>query len=217
MAYRDDDYDDEDEGPGFLGTFMLLSLLAGGGYLVWRTLSAGTAAPTDDTGLAPATDLTTSTPAPSLLSNLVTAAEGATGLLPVGIRNNNPGNLKYNPANAWTGQTGQDSNGFAVFSDPVYGLRAAFRVLQSYSAQMPSYGTFDIISISANWTMTDRTSWAANVSSVAGIAQETKLDVNNQAQMTAVMNGIVVAENGQSYNGYYAGVLDQAFQMAATA
>lgn len=47
-----------------------------------------------------------------------------------GIRNNNPGNIKYSEANQWIGQTGTDGT-FAVFSDPVYGIRAAAVLLKN--------------------------------------------------------------------------------------
>lgn len=49
-----------------------------------------------------------------------------------GYRNNNPLNIRYNPANNWQGQTGHDADGFAQFSTPVYGYRAAGKILLSY-------------------------------------------------------------------------------------
>lgn len=52
-----------------------------------------------------------------------------------GIRNNNWLNIKYNKANVWNGQTGQDDKGFAVFSDPVYSIRAGFKIFNSYKGR----------------------------------------------------------------------------------
>lgn len=49
-----------------------------------------------------------------------------------GVRNNNWLNIRYNPANDWVGQTGSDDSNYAQFEDPVYGLRAADRVLENY-------------------------------------------------------------------------------------
>jgi hypothetical protein len=40
-----------------------------------------------------------------------------------GIRNNNPGNLGYDPAITWSGQVGSDGK-LVIFSDTGYGLRA---------------------------------------------------------------------------------------------
>lgn len=42
---------------------------------------------------------------------------------PLGLRNNNPGNLRYSAANNWKGQIGSNK-GFAVFSNIIYGVRA---------------------------------------------------------------------------------------------
>lgn len=52
-----------------------------------------------------------------------------------GIRNNNWLNIKYNQANAWNGQTGKDDKGFSVFSDPVYSIRAGFKLLKNYRSK----------------------------------------------------------------------------------
>ena len=50
----------------------------------------------------------------------------------LGIRNNNPLNIRYNSANDWMGQTGHYV-GFCVFSSKVYGVRAGFRLLKNYN------------------------------------------------------------------------------------
>lgn len=42
---------------------------------------------------------------------------------PLGLRNNNPGNLRYNANIKWQGQIGQNK-GFVVFRDIAYGIRA---------------------------------------------------------------------------------------------
>ena len=43
--------------------------------------------------------------------------------MPRGIRNNNPGNLIYNAAIQWNGQTGSDGR-YAMFNTAVNGIRA---------------------------------------------------------------------------------------------
>jgi hypothetical protein len=43
--------------------------------------------------------------------------------LPRGLRNNNPGNLRYTPSIKWVGQTGSDG-AFSIFSNLAYGIRA---------------------------------------------------------------------------------------------
>lgn len=42
---------------------------------------------------------------------------------PLGLRNNNPGNLRFSPSIDWKGQIGSNK-GFAVFKDVQHGIRA---------------------------------------------------------------------------------------------
>lgn len=51
--------------------------------------------------------------------------------LPRGLRNNNPGNIKYNAANNWQGQVGSDGT-FAIFSSYKWGIRAMMKLLMNY-------------------------------------------------------------------------------------
>ncbi len=64
-----------------------------------------------------------------------------------GLRNNNPGNIRFNEANDWVGQVGQDKDGYAIFSDPKYGIRAIGKVLDSYARQ----GVLSIRQIITRW------------------------------------------------------------------
>jgi hypothetical protein len=50
------------------------------------------------------------------------------------FRRNNPGNIRFNPANKWQGQTGSES-GFVVFDTPEAGLRAMAKLLYNYQQQ----------------------------------------------------------------------------------
>lgn len=52
-------------------------------------------------------------------------------MTPLGIRYNNPCNIRYNSANKWKGQTGQ-YNGFCKFKSVDYGLRACLYLLRKY-------------------------------------------------------------------------------------
>jgi len=57
-----------------------------------------------------------------------------------GERNNNPGNINYDPANVWRGQLGLElvpegegyAPRFARFGAPVYGIRALAKLLATY-------------------------------------------------------------------------------------
>lgn len=49
----------------------------------------------------------------------------------LGIRNNNPMNIRYNPLNCWIGLKGSNQ-GFCVFDNIDYGLRAGIITLRTY-------------------------------------------------------------------------------------
>lgn len=51
-------------------------------------------------------------------------------------------NIRYSSSNDWTGQTGSNK-GFSVFQSMVYGLRAGFKTLRTYSAN--GYNTIEKI------------------------------------------------------------------------
>lgn len=219
------DYDDDDDdGPGFFTMLLVLGGAAGGGWFLWRTLSAQAAAATTLPASSPPA-LIPSTPLTSSSSTSNTAAAGASSAsasaaassLPVGIRNNNPGNIKWSAANNWDGQIGQDSQGFVIFSSMLYGIRAMFVLLQSYDASISAMSdlgaVFDILSISARWTADNQTAWMNAVTSVSGIGSTTPLDSTNQTQMSAVVNGIIAAENGAQYIGTYASLYPTAWSM----
>jgi len=53
---------------------------------------------------------------------------------PRGIRNNNPGNIRYD-GTLWQGETGQDGGGFVTFDTPEHGIRALAKVLISYQTK----------------------------------------------------------------------------------
>lgn len=49
----------------------------------------------------------------------------------LGMRLNNPLNIRYNPRNAWRGQEGEE-RGFCKFENNAYGFRAAYIILTNY-------------------------------------------------------------------------------------
>lgn len=53
---------------------------------------------------------------------------------PRGIRNNNPGNIRYD-GTLWQGQVGQGDGAFIIFVDPEHGIRALAKVLIAYQAK----------------------------------------------------------------------------------
>lgn len=83
-----------------------------------------------------------------LLASKKTQATIGNGMNTVGIRNNNPLNIRYNPANDWDGQIDAKSGPFAYFSDKKYGYRAAFKLLNTY---VTKHGLQSIPGIVSRW------------------------------------------------------------------
>lgn len=174
-----------------------LLLLGGLGYLGARYVLPG---------LGVTLELPKSLGLPNLLPATNTAAPGPASA-PRGIRNNNPGNLRWSILNPWTGQSGKDAQGYAQFSSPDYGIRAALKLLRNY---ITLNGLQTIKAISARWAPAgDGTNnpavWSSNVAIYSGIGQNAQLNPNNQAQMLALMRGVIGQENGKAWVSYYNG------------
>lgn len=85
-----------------------------------------------------------------------------------GVRNNNPGNIDYNPANKWVGQLGieQGKNPrFALFDTPENGIRALGKLLQTYRTK---YGLKTVGGIISRWAPGVENDTAAYVRAVEG-------------------------------------------------
>lgn len=138
-----------------------------------------------------------------------TGATGATNVItgldaskPRGIRNNNPGNIKYSPANKWLGQRGQDSGGFVVFDTPTNGIRAMAKLIKTYYNK---HGLDTLLKITRRWAPDPiglSGAYAATVSRLSGH------DVNAHLTMTGgtlagIIPGFIAQENGVAYATYY--------------
>ncbi len=65
-------------------------------------------------------------------SSAAKASSSSNSSLPRGLRNNNPGNVRYGPFAKAHGATGQDDKGFAIFPDIDTGSNAMGALLKSY-------------------------------------------------------------------------------------
>lgn len=128
------------------------------------------------------------------------------GELPLGLRNNNPGNLRYNSGVNWLGQTGQNY-GFVTFQSMAFGYRALMKNLIYYISQ--GYDT--ISKIIHRWAPSEDSnnpdSYTQHVSQRTGIGPNQKIspsDVNSLMQIAAA---IEVSENGvaPNWNDIYQG------------
>lgn len=117
---------------------------------------------------------------------------------PKGIRNNNPGNLRF------AGQSGamNDGSGFAAFDSPLEGLIALKNQLMRYFTGK-TFGRKlqtirDIISHYAPKNENDTDAYIQAVAAMMHISPDAALNLQNPQMMQALMNSIVQYENGRN-------------------
>lgn len=106
---------------------------------------------------------------------------------PLGIVNNNPLNVK---GKDWAGQTGNDSQGHAIFSHPYYGLRAGAKTLKKYQEE----GIDTIQAIVNKWSTKNREAYVDFLSKRLNIPPDKKIDV--LALLPWLIEAMVVFEVG---------------------
>lgn len=141
---------------------------------------------------------------------MVLAMYGARKYWPRGLRNNNPGNIRHNPANDWKGMTGQDSAGFVQFESADYGIRAMGRIIDSYRNR----GIVTLRQIIEAWapdTENDTDSYLSHVMQLTGW-QAAQVPMRSEGDYQALVKAIITHENGrQPYSDEY---ISQALAMA---
>ncbi|MBH3289205.1 hypothetical protein I5N29_02020 [Serratia marcescens] len=114
---------------------------------------------------------------------------------PVGLRNNNPGNL-VKTANTWDGEVKGDGR-FASFATPEHGLRALCKNLLAYNKR--GYTTVEqIIGRWAPPNENDTAAYTAAVSKALGVPADKRLDLTDINTLTALCASITKHENGSN-------------------
>lgn len=121
---------------------------------------------------------------------------------PIGLRNNNPGNLR-------TGPVGVDGNrAFGKYATPLEGLTAMARNLQHYARQ----GINTVSAIINKWAPksdhNDTEAYIRDVARQVGVAADQQLDLKDPATLTKLMGAITAHENGK--NPYSSALMSQA-------
>lgn len=124
-----------------------------------------------------------------------------------GVRNNNPGNIDYNPRNDWVGQLPPDptiEKRFARFDSPENGIRALGKLLLAYQSKtgMPSVGgsgidtVREVINRWAPGVENDTKAYIQAVASGLGVRPDQVLQINNPTTLKGLVMGIIKHENG---------------------
>lgn len=123
-------------------------------------------------------------------------------LLPRGIRNNNPGNIRHGKT-PWLGQKEEQLDpSFVSFSDPVMGLRALMRLLLVYFTKHGLDTAESIINRYAPPHENATDSYIHQVTRHLGVTRRTPLDLNNSVSLIRLAQAITLHENGPAGNGY---------------
>lgn len=116
-------------------------------------------------------------------------------MIPRGIRNNNPGNIRKSPEK-WRGEVeGQDS-AFETFDAPENGIRAIAKILLSYQRKRGLRTIGDIIGRWAPPVENDTDSYAQHVADNIRVLVDQPVDLSDQRLMTRVVASIIRHENG---------------------
>ena len=123
-------------------------------------------------------------------SGVQTSAQS--GNVPLGVRNNNPGNLR-----SW-GATPRDTGGYAVFPTADAGLAATIQNLQ---AQQKLHGLNTIRGIISRWAPPSENNTAAYISDMVkktGFGADQPLNLNDARTVAPMISGIVKHEGNSS-------------------
>ncbi len=123
---------------------------------------------------------------------------GTLGAAPIGIQNSNPGNVVPWNWHTWSGATGLDPYGHAIFKDDLHGFRAIKRVLKCYDKKHHIDTPYAIAKryINKKATVQVRLEYAKTLCQFTGGGAHDKLDMRDKRVLMALAHGIVRHENG---------------------
>lgn len=121
----------------------------------------------------------------------------ASKIIPRGIRNNNPLNIRV--GNKWKGEVSHPTDKqFEQFVSMEWGVRAAFIILRRY---IQRYGLNTIARIIAKWAPTSENNTRAYVRAVAtkvGISPDAQVKYEDEQLMCSIADAMIRVECGQS-------------------
>lgn len=145
----------------------------------------------------------------TFLGDAVTSVKRA--LLPRGMRNNNPGNIRTLPASrAWRGQVGDD-RGYGVYDEMASGVRALAKQLLAYEKR----GLVTVRAIIETWApavgrdpVTGKTYTQATPAYVTAVTRALQVKADDaldiKARLVELAAAIIKHENGAPFESYAA-------------
>ena len=123
--------------------------------------------------------------------------------LPRGIRNNNPGNIRW--GSDWYGLVVKNERtdpNFCQFKTPVYGLRAMVKIMFTYRDKYGLNTVESIINRYAPPNENNTKGYIDRICQTLGIKPNDKVDLTDDVLLQLV-KAIVAVENGNQYADYY--------------
>lgn len=144
---------------------------------------------------------------PAKQTNSTTDDMGKNTTTPRGYRNNNPLNIRYNPANEWKGKKLPNTDGvFEQFVSMEYGYRAAIYLIKKYI----NSGVRTVSEIISKWAPTTENNTAGYINRVCNTTGFTPGDIiSRKEQIIPLVYAMAIVENGTAilpdYNEIEAG------------
>lgn len=120
---------------------------------------------------------------------------------PRGIRNKNPGNLRYRPEWNWKGVVGVDDKQFAIFESAEWGLFHFGKQLERYKKRGLDTLAKIIPVYAPKSDNNDEAAYIRSVEVQTGIDKNTVLDLNDRVVMEKLMRAFTRHEQGIPPNG----------------
>lgn len=118
-------------------------------------------------------------------------------MTPRGIRNNNPGNIRW--GENWKGldPDGKSKDkSFCVFEEPKWGIRALCKVLITYNRRYGLDTVQEIICRFAPTSENDTKAYMNHVAKLLGVRPDEQIKVCNERVMYTLITSIIQHENG---------------------
>ena len=117
-------------------------------------------------------------------------------MMPRGLRNNNPLNIRHS-ADRFQGEIAGTDKSFKTFSSLAYGYRAGFVILGTYL----SHGLNTVEKIITHWapsTENDTESYIAHVERWSGVPRNKELTARDGSEYILIVAAMSFVENGQN-------------------
>lgn len=117
-------------------------------------------------------------------------------IIPRGIRNNNPLNIRI--GNVWLGEVRDPTDpDFEQFISMVYGVRAGFVLIRRYIRHYHRTTIPQVIAAWAPSSENNTTAYIDKVCRVSGIERDVLLKFEDEDQMVALVDAMILVECGQ--------------------